>query len=635
MIHCRALGPIEVRVDDGPAPPELLWRKNLALLVYLARSPKRSRSREHLIGLLWPDKPEAAARHSLNEALRPIRRCLGERGLTAAADRIQLAPDAVRLDTDDFDRLVQAGEWHGAADLVSGMFLEGLAVPGASGFEEWLTAEQRGWNQRSIDALLRAAESELGVGRVREAVAFADRARAIDPLSESAVRTLVRSLALDGDRSGALRIYEEFRSRLDAELKTRPSAETTALIERVRHERERRVPPREGAGATLERRRAPLVGREQELAKLLEVWRSGPGTGAAAAIVVAGDAGVGKTRLVDELVARIRLDGAVSALVRAVDGDRLTPWSGLVGLARGGLLDASGLAAARPAALAWFAERLPDWADRFPAARRVTPLASPAAAFGDLLNGALGEQPVALLVDDAERLDAGSLHALMGALRDLARRPLLLVFTVPAIPTRVELDELQTRIGRDITGSDVRLSPLSIVDLRHLAHWAVPAFDEAAVDRLTRRVYADSAGLPILAIEILNAVALGLDLTTLRGTWPAPLRTLDQTLPGGLPEAIVGAIRVGFRRLSPEAQRTLQVAAVLSSPLVLDHLTRASGLSPDVATAALDELEWGRWLVADGRGYAFAARIVGEVIASDQLTAGQRQRILAAAGEAS
>lgn len=635
MIHCRVLGPIEVRVDDGPAPPELLWRKNLALLVYLARSPKRSRSREHLIGLLWPDKPEAAARHSLNEALRPIRHCLGEGRIITEADRIQLAPDAVRLDTDDFDRLAQSEDWCGAAALVSGMFLEGLAVPGASGFEEWLTAEQRGWNQRSIEVLLRTAEGEVGMGRVREAIAFANRARAIDPLSESAVRTLVRSQALDGDRSGALRTYEEFRTRLDAELKTRPSAETTALMERVRRERERRVPLREGAGETLERRRAPLVGREQELANLLAVWRSGPATGTAAAIVVAGDAGVGKTRLVDELVARIRLDGAVSALVRAVDGDRLTPWSGLVGLARGGLLEASGLAAAPPAALAWFAERLPDWADRFPAARRATPSASPAAAFGDLLNGALGEQPVALIVDDAERLDAESLHTLVGALRDLARRPLLLVFTVPAAPARVELDELQTRIGRDIAGRVERLAALSAAGLRELAHWAVPAYDEPALDRLTRRVFADSAGLPILAIEILNAVALGLDLATLRGTWPAPLRTLDQTLPGGLPEAIVGAIRVGFRRLSPDAQRTLQVAAVLPSPLVLDQLTRASGLAPDVATAALDELEWGRWLVADGRGYAFAARIVGEVIASDQLTAGQRQRIVAAAGEAS
>jgi len=52
MISCRVLGPVEVVVDGGPAAAELLWRKNLALLVYLARSPKRTRSRDHLVGLL-------------------------------------------------------------------------------------------------------------------------------------------------------------------------------------------------------------------------------------------------------------------------------------------------------------------------------------------------------------------------------------------------------------------------------------------------------------------------------------------------------------------------------------------------------------------------------------------------------
>ena len=51
MIVCRTLGPIEVTVDGAPAPPEMLWRKHLALLVYLARSPRQTRSREHLIGL--------------------------------------------------------------------------------------------------------------------------------------------------------------------------------------------------------------------------------------------------------------------------------------------------------------------------------------------------------------------------------------------------------------------------------------------------------------------------------------------------------------------------------------------------------------------------------------------------------
>src|SRR2546421_7236814 len=58
VIVVRALGPADVRVDGAAAPAELLWKKNLALLVYLARSPKRLRTREHLVGLLWADKPE-------------------------------------------------------------------------------------------------------------------------------------------------------------------------------------------------------------------------------------------------------------------------------------------------------------------------------------------------------------------------------------------------------------------------------------------------------------------------------------------------------------------------------------------------------------------------------------------------
>ena len=45
MILCHTLGPVEVTLDGGPAPAELLWRKNLALLIYLARSPRRTRSR--------------------------------------------------------------------------------------------------------------------------------------------------------------------------------------------------------------------------------------------------------------------------------------------------------------------------------------------------------------------------------------------------------------------------------------------------------------------------------------------------------------------------------------------------------------------------------------------------------------
>lgn len=622
-------------VDGAPTPPELLWRRNLALLVYLARSPKRSRSREHLIGLLWPEKPEPAARHSLNEALRPLRRCLGEQAITAQADRIQLMADAVRLDTEEFEIRVQAGDWPGAAALVAGVFLEGLAIPGASGFEEWLSAEQRHWSQRTIEALLHVAEGDLDAGRVREAAATALRARTIDPVSEAAVRILMRARALDGDRAGALQAHAELQERLKRDLKVSPSADTVVLMERIRRERD--VGPRVARVRTdvPERRRAPLVGREQELASVWEVWRGGPAAGSAAAVVVAGDPGVGKTRLVDEVVGRIRLDGAIPAVIRAVEGDRNAPYNGLLGLARGGLLDAAGIAAAPPASLVWFIDRIPEWADRFPTVKQVTGSSTPDQAFHDVLNGALDEQPVALVVDHAEWIDRESLLVLIEVLRDFAQRRLFLVVTAPAAPSRAELDELESRLGRDVNGRLIRVEPLPPSVVRRLAEWAVPSYDVGALDRLARRVYADSAGLPLLAIELLNAVAVGLDLAAIQGSWPEPLKTLDQSLPGDLPQGIVSALRVSFRRLSPDAQHILQVAAVLSAPLEVERLSRGSGLSTAAVAEALDELEWNRWLTLDGRGYGFAARIVRAVIAEDQLTPGQRQRILAAAGESS
>jgi predicted ATPase len=159
-------------------------------------------------------------------------------------------------------------------------------------------------------------------------------------------------------------------------------------------------------------------------------------------------------------------------------------------------------------------------------------------------------------------------------------------------------------------------------------------YDAAELDRLARRVSTDSAGLPLLVVELLSAVALGLDVDTVRPAWPAALRTLDQTLPGDLPEGIIGAIRVGFRRLSAPAQRVLQAAAVLGSRLDVAWLARATALAPGVVAEALDELEWSRWLTAEGRGYGFVARIVRQVVEQDLLTPGQRQRLLDAAGHA-
>ncbi|HEV8265908.1 MAG TPA: AAA family ATPase [Gemmatimonadales bacterium] len=631
MIRCRALGSADVSVDGGPVPAELLWRKNLALLVYLARSPKRARARDHLIGLLWPDKEEGVARHSLNEALRVLRRCAGDGGLATQADVIRLAPDALELDTDQFEALAAAGDWGGASGLVRGEFLEGFAVPGVTGFEEWLAAERTLWRARAVDALTRQADVELSRGRAAEAVGLARRALALDPTADVAVRASMRALALAGDRAAALAAYEAFAARLAADLGGTPDGESVALAERIGRERAEPRRPGRAPSVGAQSRRAPLVGREAELERLGAVWAACRGAARAAVAIVTGDAGTGKSRLADEAIARGRLDGAAVAVVRAVEADAAESWSGVFGLASGGLLDVPGVAAAAPAALAAFAARLPEWADRFGAAARGITADVPGRALRQVLRVVAAERPVLLLVDDAHWIDHDSLLALSAAARDLAAAPVCVLLTRSPHPPRPELDELQSRVGRDVDGALLRLGPLSDDVLRVLARWALPGYDDNEIDRVTRRVATDSAGLPLLAVELLHAVALGLDLGRIGGAWPRPLQTLDQTLPGELPEAVVGAVRVGFRRLSPAAQLVLAAAAVLGARVAAPVVGRATGLDAPALAAALDELEWERWLVADPRGYAFVARIVRDIVGRDLVTPGQRQRLLDAA----
>jgi DNA-binding SARP family transcriptional activator len=625
MISCRVLGTPELLVDGAPPPAELMWRKNLALLVYLARSPRRTRTREHLMGLFWADKPETAARHSLREAIRVLRRTVGEEHLVTEHDRVTLGDGIVQLDADVFAGHEEQHRWRDAADLVGGDFLEGFGVPDASAFEDWLIAERDEWRRRAVRTLTAHAEELLDAGRLDESVSAAQRALKLDPGADGAARAAMQALTLAGDRAGALACYKRLCERL-GELGGTPDRDTELLAERVRQERTWRLSDEVPVDATLgaEVRRAPLVGREGQLTRLVEILEQCRHERRAAACVLQAVPGLGKSRLAEELLTRARLTGAAVSAVRAVEGDLDAPWTGVLGLARGGLIDAPGLAAAAPSALSAFAAELPEWADRFGTRGATAPLGP---AFVEALRAVSEEQPVVLLADDAHWLDGESLRTLIQATRDLHQAPLLAVFAAQEDPSRPELEDLRSRLGRDLPGTAMHLAPLDDAAIRELVGWAMPAYPEPDAERLVRRIAADSAGLPLLAIELLHAVALGLDVGAVAGTWPAPYKTLDQTLPSELPDTIVAAIRVGFRRLSADAQRVLVAAAVLGGRQPANVLGRAAGLSGVALDMALDELEWQRWLSADGRGYGFVARVARDVVDRDMVIEGQRQRI--------
>jgi len=628
MISIRTLGPVEITVGGAKPPPELLWRKHLALLIYLARSPQHTRSREHLVGLLWAEKAESAARHSLREAIRVVRRAVGEGAIETRGDQVLLARDCFRLDLDTFDRAAERNAWSEVAPLIGGEFLEGFHVPDAPAFEDWLSAERRFWMSKSVDALRQHGESLLSSGRVGIAAEVANRILRLDATANAGARLAMRCAALGGEVQAALDIYREFVERLRELTGTEPSRELQDLADRVRRGR---IPSPEVKDAVAESRRAPLIGRTRELERLCHAWNTVRSGGKAAIAMVEADLGLGKSRLLDELAGRAVLDGAAVSVVRCVQMDYDDPWSGLLGLASGGLLDAPGLAGAKPEAIDTFAAHLPAWAERFGPQREAGGV-NPGRAFRDLLTAVAEEGPVMLMADDAQWLDRDSLLTLDALLRDLGEASVYVAFGFTPQPPHDLLDELRSRIGRELEGAAVTLEPLTDSHLEELAGWALPDYDPNEVDRVARRILADSAGLPLLAIELLHAITLGLELRAPEaGAWPAPFRTLSQTLPSDLPDAVVAAIRIGFRRLSTNAQKVLTAAAVLNDRVATALLAKATGFDLAVVITALDELEWQRWMAAEPRGYIFVARIVRDVISRDMLTPGQRRRILEAA----
>jgi len=229
----RCLGPPSVRVDGHDAPPDVVWRKHLALLVYLALSPDTTRARAHLVGLLWAESPDDKARRSLNEAVRRLRTALGEERLLNRGDGLQLSTAALELDVREFEALCADGQLR-ALELVRGDFLEGFHVDDAPEFDAWMETERSRLREAARRLVVARAEEQLAVNRYVEARALARRALALDPYSDVALSLAMRSAALEGDPASGVALYHEFAERLERDLGGRPTPQLNALATRIR-----------------------------------------------------------------------------------------------------------------------------------------------------------------------------------------------------------------------------------------------------------------------------------------------------------------------------------------------------------------------------------------------------------------
>jgi DNA-binding SARP family transcriptional activator len=237
MIELRTLGSVDLRTTDGNEVTSVLAQpKRLALLAYLAMAaPGGFVRRDTLLAMFWPESDDERARASFRQAVRYLRRSLGEGVLiNRAEDELGIPLERFRCDAVAFREALSRGDPAGALQLYQGDLLDGFFVADAPGFEEWLTAERVELRTAAAAAAWSLADTAEAEGDAAATRGWAARAVDLEPLDEAGVRRWIALLDRLGDRTAAVRAYEEFARRLRAELDLEPTPQTRALVAGIR-----------------------------------------------------------------------------------------------------------------------------------------------------------------------------------------------------------------------------------------------------------------------------------------------------------------------------------------------------------------------------------------------------------------
>ena len=272
----------------------LLDRRTAAVLSYLALEGATSRSK--LAGLMWPDSLEATARNNLSQTLRRIRQNLQDT-LIEGDDPLRLKPgltvDAINL------KLASFNADHDTTLTYTGTLLDQLEFDDSPEFATWLYAERERLDALRRQSLLEKSQQLESLGQFDRAAKLMRVLLSMDAVAESAHRRLMRLLYLAGDRPAALRAFEQCKQVLAEELGVTPLAETLELARLISAgEVALPVTPRDEVSLPVEVLQPPLlVGRERVWQQLQDAWQRGQ------FMILAGEPGVGKTRLAKEFAA--------------------------------------------------------------------------------------------------------------------------------------------------------------------------------------------------------------------------------------------------------------------------------------------------------------------------------------------
>lgn len=493
--------------DAAGAPVRFKTRKHFALLVYLAMGRRTAHRRDRLADLLWDTVSAAEGRHSLATALTTLRTKLGPDALECTRETVRLVHTGLELDV---DRLL-AGDVLPTDDrppLEVAAFLDDFELPGAVEFMLWKDQEQARLLPLLRTALIQLMDLRRRRGEFREIERLADRMLRLDHLSEEAIRAKIEARAFDGDRVGALRIFETWQAQLQEELGAQPSVLLEGMAIRLRRrgwEREASSPI--STIRTDQWKDRPFIGRTAEYRTLYEAWeRARDGT--PTHLLVTGDSGVGKTTLVARLTTAARLETAAAARVQCYEIDRDLPY-GTLGTLIGGLVEHPGASATDPQALAVLATAFPSVRARFSALPEAslgegdTVRLRLAEALLDLLGAMTGEQPVILIVDDLHYCDDASLSVLHLVCRRLAPIAVQMIFIARASEIRggSNAERLIRDLGR-LGFTTVEVPPLTDAEAGEMID-ALVSQQGAALQSTNRRALVRAASGYPMALELL------------------------------------------------------------------------------------------------------------------------------------
>ena len=595
----------EQAISDANGTVRVRSSRTIELVAFLVIHAGRPQTRQRIAALFWPDSTDEQALTNLRRELHHLRGVLDEGSSLAVTAR-----DLCWQDTPDCEVDVRAFASSRAAALAAaargdttGMLehvdaalgcYRGEFLPGS--YDDWALDARSELEQQCVDLLDRGVEARAGAGDLAGAVDAARRRLQLRPLEEGGYRRLMELQGDLGDRAGAVSTYHHCASVLERELGVEPDPLTRATLNRLLARSGPAVAAapaaQPGAAQPGAARSGPagaqLVGRVPEFGVLHERWRAAA-DGHPGLVLVRGAAGVGKSRLVAELVGAIRRSNAVVA------GAECFGTAGRLALAP----VADWLRT--PAIRAGLAGLAPVWRTEVerlvPAARgRGEPGPGPVAMvdawqrhrFFEGITRALISpgRPVLLTLDNLHWCDPETLAFLTFCLRLTTDAPIMVAATMRDEPDDHEPGPAKWISQMRATGllTEVPLQPFDVADTARLTE-AITG--RAPDDEAAAVLQAATGGFPLYIVE--------------------SARAGESTGPRSVPASRLAAVLVArLAQMSPTARDVAALAAAVGRDFTLDLLTEAADLDADTVVRAVDELWRARILRETGDGYDFS-----------------------------